>query len=247
VHRIDVREYNEKPLGGGIVMEVDVVIIGSGAAGLTTAVVAAQAGLKVLVTEKAKYYGGTTAVSLGAPWIIANPHQKSMGLDDDAKAGDLYLRSTLGNLYNAEKVAAYNESGAEMIGYMEANTKVRWRGTLIPDYFLDAEGFRLGRMLLTREYDGSVLGPYLRQLRLPLPGFSVFGSMLVDYMDVDKLKATFKSPAASSSLPASCWVMFAISYASGAGPISPMVVPWLVDCSGRRSTPKLSFGAAHRP
>ncbi|MCU1223488.1 MAG: integrase core domain protein [Edaphobacter sp.] len=51
----------------------------------------------------------------------------------------------------------------------------------------------------------------------------------------------------SSSLPASCWVMFAIPYAPGAGPISPMVVPWLVDCSGRRSTPKLSFGAAHRP
>jgi hypothetical protein len=133
------------------------------------------------------------------------------------------------------------------IGYMEANTKVRWRVTLIPDYFPDAEGFRFGRMLLTREYDGSVLSPYLRQLRLPLPGFSVFGSMLVDYMEVDKLKATLRALRHSSSLPASCWVMFSISYASGAGPISPMAMPWLVDCSGRRSTPKSSFGAAHRP
>jgi glycine/D-amino acid oxidase-like deaminating enzyme len=33
----------------------------------------------------------------------------------------------------------------------------------------------------------------------------------------------------------------------GRGPISPMAMPWLVDCSGRRSTPKSSFGAAHRP
>lgn len=178
-------------------MEVDVLVVGSGAAGLTTAVVAAHAGLKVLLVEKAKHYGGTTAYSLGAPWIIANHHQKALGVEDDPGAGERYLRSTLGDLYDPEKVAAYIASGTEMVSYMEAHTEVRWDGVPMPDYFPDAEGFRFGRTLLTREYDGSVLGPYLQQLRPPLAGFSsVFGGMQVDPRDAGALKGVFRRPGA---------------------------------------------------
>jgi succinate dehydrogenase/fumarate reductase flavoprotein subunit len=175
--------------------EVDVVVVGSGAAGLTTAVVAAQAGLSVLVTEKARYYGGTTAYSLGAPWIIANHHQKELGLEDNSEAGALYLRNALGDLHDEDKVSAYVASGAEMLAYMEANTECRWNGVPMPDYSPEMAGARTGRTLLTRAYDGSVLGPYLRQLRRPLRGFSVFGSMQVDLMEGPKLKATFKTPS----------------------------------------------------
>jgi len=173
-------------------MEVDVIVIGSGAAGLTTAVVAAQAGLKVLVVEKANFFGGTTALSLGAPWIIANQHQKGLGLSDDAAKGDRYLRSTLGTLYDGDKVKAYIDSGAEMVAYMEAKTEVRWDGVPMPDYFPEAEGAGFGRTMLTRAYDGRLLGSYLRQIRLPLPGFAVFGSMQVDIMEAGRLKASFK-------------------------------------------------------
>jgi succinate dehydrogenase/fumarate reductase flavoprotein subunit len=173
-------------------MEFDVIVVGSGAAGLTTAVVAAQKGLRVLVVEKADCFGGTTAYSLGAPWIIANQHQKALGLDDDAAAGDRYLRAALGNLYDPEKVAAYIESGAEMVAYMEAHTEVRWDGIPMPDYLPNLEGFRFGRTLLTRAYDGRVLGPYLRKLRPPLPGFSVFGGMQIDARDAGSFTDTFK-------------------------------------------------------
>jgi succinate dehydrogenase/fumarate reductase flavoprotein subunit len=173
-------------------MDVDVVVVGSGAAGLTTAVVAAQRGLKVLVIEKSEYYGGTTAYSLGAPWIIANPHQPSLGIEDSPELGRRYLLATLGDLYDEQKVSAYLHSGAEMVSYMEANTEVRWSGIPMPDYFPQAEGASHGRTLLTRAFDGRALGNYLKQVRPPLPAFSVFGGMQIDQLEAYQFLAAFQ-------------------------------------------------------
>jgi len=177
-------------------MEYDVVVVGSGASGLTTAVVAAHLGLKVLVVEKSGYFGGTTACSLGAPWIIANPHQKALGINDSAALGERYLRATLSSLYDAERVAAYIEGGSEMVAYMEAHSEVRWVGLPMPDYFPELDGASSGRTLFTRAFDGRVLGRYLQQVRPPLPAFSVFGGMQIDPFEAPLLQAALKRPGA---------------------------------------------------
>ena len=52
--------------------EYDLVVIGSGAAGMTAALVAHCGGMKVAVFEKDSYFGGSTAVSGGAIWIPDN-------------------------------------------------------------------------------------------------------------------------------------------------------------------------------
>ena len=82
-------------------MAYDLIVIGSGAGGLTAAIVAAKAGLKVLVVEKTRWFGGTTAYSGGAPWIPGNLHMAALGQKDSRAAAEEYLRSVLGNYYGA--------------------------------------------------------------------------------------------------------------------------------------------------
>ena len=56
------------------VEHVDLAVIGTGAAGMTAAAVAAEEGAGVAVFEKADLVGGTTAWSGGQVWIPNNPH-----------------------------------------------------------------------------------------------------------------------------------------------------------------------------
>src|SRR5271154_250776 len=79
---------------------VDVVVVGSGASGLTAAVTVANNGLKVLVVEKTGYYGGTTAYSGGGSWIPNNKHQRRLGISDSDAAAGTFLRTVLGKLYD---------------------------------------------------------------------------------------------------------------------------------------------------
>ena len=64
-------------------MNYDVVVMGSGAAGLTAALAAAKAGCKVAVLEKAPCFGGTTAISGGGIWIPGSSQAKAAGVIDD--------------------------------------------------------------------------------------------------------------------------------------------------------------------
>lgn len=48
-------------------VECDVLVVGSGAGGFMTALAADEAGLDVILTEKASVYGGTSALSGESP------------------------------------------------------------------------------------------------------------------------------------------------------------------------------------
>lgn len=62
--------------------EFDVVVIGTGAGGLSSAAIAAEGGASVLVLEKAARIGGTTRKSAAALWIPANRYMREAGIDD---------------------------------------------------------------------------------------------------------------------------------------------------------------------
>ena len=63
--------------------EYDVVVMGSGVAGLSAAVAAHEAGLRTLVVEKADRLGGSTTYSYGLIWIPRNYLEVGGGYSDD--------------------------------------------------------------------------------------------------------------------------------------------------------------------
>jgi succinate dehydrogenase/fumarate reductase flavoprotein subunit len=71
---------------------VDVVVLGTGAAGLTAATLAADGGAEVLVLEKAAMVGGTTGVSGGMPWVPCNTHLADVDETDSREEALAYIR-----------------------------------------------------------------------------------------------------------------------------------------------------------
>ena len=61
-------------------LSCDVLVIGSGAGGLSTAITARKSGLDVIIIEKDRYFGGTTAFSGGVLWIPGNRHARDAGV-----------------------------------------------------------------------------------------------------------------------------------------------------------------------
>ncbi|EXJ92430.1 hypothetical protein A1O3_00981 [Capronia epimyces CBS 606.96] len=175
----------------------DVVVVGSGCAGLSAAIVAAKHGLKVLVAEKSNYFGGTTAFSFGGAWIPVNKYQKMLGIEDDVDKADTYVRRVLGDLYdekNHKKMQAFLASAPEMVEWMEANSAMQFAPMPIPDYHVAKEGASVGRTVSVEAFDGRLLGRQtLRDVRYTLQGFHAFGSMQARPWDIPALTHPFGS------------------------------------------------------
>jgi len=65
--------------------EVDVLVVGSGAAGCTAAVTAVAAGASVMLVDKASVVGGTTRMASGVAWVPNNPWLRARGWQDDER------------------------------------------------------------------------------------------------------------------------------------------------------------------
>jgi 3-oxosteroid 1-dehydrogenase len=94
-------------------------VIGTGAAGLTGAVVGAIEGLQVTVLEKTDLVGGTTSVSGGGFWIPVNDHLKERGIQDSPEEALAYLRACGGEAAEEEILEALVDTGRVMIRYLE--------------------------------------------------------------------------------------------------------------------------------
>lgn len=113
-------------------LQVDVVVLGSGAAGLTAALAAAQSGAEVGLFEKADTLGGSTAISGGVPWVPLNHHQEAAGVVDSRQAALDYLASLSLGRMDPELAAAFVDNGRSTIEWLEATTELRF--SLIPRY-----------------------------------------------------------------------------------------------------------------
>ncbi|OBF93421.1 FAD-binding protein [Mycobacterium sp. 852002-51152_SCH6134967] len=141
--------------------DVDVVVLGSGGAGLTSALAAAANGASVEIYEKAATVGGTTAVSGGIIWIPAHKRAADGELSvEDAMA---YLRAQSLGYMDDDLVETFVRTGPEMLDFVEAHSDLRFEvAEGFPDYKPELPGGRPsgGRSLNAKPFDLSLLGEW---------------------------------------------------------------------------------------
>src|ERR1700712_5634695 len=105
--------------------EYDVVVVGTGAAGMVAALAAAHNGLSTVVVEKAAHYGGSTARSGGGVWIPNNEILKRDGVKDTPEAAAQYLHGIVGDVVERERIDTYLKRAPEMLSFVLANSPLK--------------------------------------------------------------------------------------------------------------------------
>ncbi len=188
-----MRQDKGAPLADGDT--VDVLVFGSGAAGMTAALVAALEGLEVRLCEKSDQVGGTTATSGGTLWVPgAGRHldqKASAAATEQARA---YLRHELGDWVEPDLLEAFLASAPEAIRYLDERSEVHLQHAPTPDYHADApHGSASGHGLTAQPFDGRLLQDDFAVLRAPWPVFLVVGGMMVGRREIPMLVRPFRS------------------------------------------------------
>ena len=149
-------------------LEVDWLVAGAGAGGMTGAVVGHQLGGEVLVVEKEPVYGGTTAKSGGVIWIPANHRQAEVDIEDSVEDGYNYLKGLIGDSVNDARIRAYASRAREMLQFMMRYSHVDY--TALPeymDYYEDVPGYKHGgRSMDSAPFSLRRLGAEARHIRI---------------------------------------------------------------------------------
>lgn len=181
-------------------LDCDLLIAGSGAAGLAAAVTAAHKGLRVVVAEKADVLGGTSAWSGGWIWAPGNPVCARGGITEHPGGARRYLQSVLGNNFNAELVDAFLQAAPEMVDFFERETALCFEpGLKIPDTYSDLLGAgQGGRSVIAQPYDGRDLGAAIALLRKPLRETSFMGMPIQAGPDLRAFMTATRSVASAT-------------------------------------------------
>jgi succinate dehydrogenase/fumarate reductase flavoprotein subunit len=176
--------------------EVDLVIVGSGAAGMAAAVTAVVEGQKVIVLEKTNKIGGTTSYSEAMIWVPCSEQARQAGIADSVENALDYLRSVIGNKLDIVQAEAYLKAAPQMLAFFERHTALRYTlATGSIDYYSDREGATSGaRALCAGSFDGRKLGRRdFKLLRQPLRVAQLFGGMTIAATDLQHFYRVFRS------------------------------------------------------
>lgn len=181
--------------------EFDVVVVGSGAAGMTAALTAAKRGLSTVVVEKAPTFGGSAARSGAGIWIPNNEVILAAGVPDTPQKAATYLSAVVGPSIPAARQQAFLNNGPAMISFVMANSPLRFRFMEgYSDYYPELSGgMPNGRSIEPDYLDGNVLGSELANLNpayLPVPaGMVVFSA---DYKWINIAAVNVKGAAVAA-------------------------------------------------
>lgn len=142
---------------------VDVVVIGAGAAGLAAALAAYEAGAKVAVLEKGDRLGGTASISGGIVWMPQNPQMAAAGIPDSREEALSYFKTLDQGDIDPALLEALVDEGPAALRFLEGIDA--FKAVLLdayPDYYLDSPGAKPngGRALDNALFSFDALGEW---------------------------------------------------------------------------------------
>jgi 3-oxosteroid 1-dehydrogenase len=157
--------------------EVDTLVIGSGAGGLLSALVAAANRAEVLIVEKESQWGGTSATSGAGIWIPASDQARAAGFEDKTADAFKYVRKLSAKNVPDANIRAFVENAAPMLRWVTANTDIDYQAFPYPDYHAENPGGSPTgyRTHMPLPIDGKKLGKDVETLRFASPAASLFG------------------------------------------------------------------------
>lgn len=164
-------------MSAGWDQEIDVLVVGSGAGGMLSALVAAKNHAEVLIVEKEKLWGGTSATSGAGIWIPASDQAAAAGFHDNVDDAFKYVRALSADNVPDANIRAYVGNAAKMLRWMGANTEIDYHAFPYPDYHAENPGGSPTgyRTHMPLPIDGRRLGKDVRTLRFASPAASLFG------------------------------------------------------------------------
>jgi succinate dehydrogenase/fumarate reductase flavoprotein subunit len=173
----------------------DLIVLGSGAAGLSSAVTAAKNGLRVLVIEKDKDIGGTTAWSGGWIWSPRNLFATARSIHHEPSEVREYLKNVTGPFFNEKRVDAFIENAPKMVDFFHNNTSLQFQGDPgIPDTYGHQPGAGMGgRSAIAEPFDAKLLGKHFSKLKKPLGETTFYGLMIQSGPDLKAFMSVTRS------------------------------------------------------
>ena len=162
----------------------DIIVIGSGSAGLSAALAARAGGAEVCILERSHMFGGTSAMSGGVAWIPNNHCMAEVGSSDTREAALTYLDSLSLGKTERVQLETFVDEGPSVIRFLEKATSLRFRALRLPDYHPEFPGGTFGRAIAPEAQGAKELGDLRPALR-PSPQFPVPLSLL----DTERLAA----------------------------------------------------------
>ncbi|MDO9146811.1 MAG: FAD-dependent oxidoreductase [Hydrogenophaga sp.] len=178
-------------------LHCDLLVIGSGAGGLSAAVTAAKLGLKVILAEKDPQFGGTTAWSGGWMWLPRNPLAVEAGIVEPIDEPLAYLRHELGDRFDEHRARAFLEAAPRMVDFFRSKTALQFiDGNAIPDFHGRTPHASLGgRSLCAAPFDGRRLGARIADLKPLLPETTLWGMGIASGAELRHFFNAMRKPA----------------------------------------------------
>jgi len=187
-------------------LEVDVLVVGAGAAGMTAALVGSLEGLDVLLCEKSDRVGGTTATSAGTIWVPGTRQSREAGFTDNVADAKRYLDAVIGAALDKRR-DTYLQTGPHVVDYLDRRSEVKFTPyARHPDYLANRPGATIGgRPLAPLPFDGRLLGADFELVRPPIGEFMALGGMMIGRDDIEPLARPLASLAALRAAASLLW------------------------------------------